>query len=179
MAIKHPVHPPSSVCRCPPPCNPPELTCKHDAEPPQRGTEEDVINHYKPGQSTVTAPACSSSFEQVRVLGSPSLSSAALNRAAGLWLHRDSVIWAATGLRSQPCTHSLSGQRTHQTKKHVDQHKHYGHIMSRRTSASKDKCESSHTRLGTMDASSPFNLRVTLMLLLELSSANRSGPPGV
>lgn len=58
--------------------------------------------------------ACSSFFQQVRMLSSPSLSSTTLNRTAGLWLHRDSVIWAATGLRSQPCTHTLSGRRTHQ-----------------------------------------------------------------
>lgn len=54
-------------------------------------------------------------FSKVRVLGSPGLSSDGLvNRTTGLWLHRDSVIWATTGLPQPPSTHThtLSGQHT-------------------------------------------------------------------
>lgn len=45
MAIKHQVHPLLVSAFARPPCNPPQ----HDVEPPKRGTEEEVINHYEPG----------------------------------------------------------------------------------------------------------------------------------
>lgn len=43
------------------------------------------------------SPVCPPFFAEIRMLGSTRDSSAVLNRTAGLWLLRDSVIWVATG----------------------------------------------------------------------------------
>lgn len=96
-----------------------------------------------------------------------------LNRTTGLWLRRDSVIWVTMGLPLQPCTHTLSRQRTHQ-------HEHRQRNMRSSTNITGIYCARSHrqtetngkvhTPSSTMDAALPFNLSMIVTQLCPFSS---------
>lgn len=93
-----------------------------------------------------TQPALAS-FSRSACWAVPASHPPTLNRTTGLWLCRDSVIWVTTGLPSQPCTHTLSRQHTHQhehRQRNMRSSTNITGIYCAQSETNRDKWESSH-----------------------------------